>query len=139
MKPPSGMARSRLSAEQGRMKIEPQLQAPCTPDFPQTVSISTARFCGHTRCAVQAQEAAGRPQNKATRLTVGTSWGWVRPVVFALRRKSRRQDTRSHFVRGNSLTAFSETCGPFPQTIFIQYPRPTLHRHAKALGITCLP
>lgn len=53
-KPPSGTGRSSsFLATQARSTTEPQLQAPCTPTSPG--SLSTARFCGQTRCAVQAE------------------------------------------------------------------------------------
>lgn len=128
------MARSSLPVEQGRMKSQPQLQAPCAPDFPpNSLDFNCSILWSHQVC-IQAQEAAGQPRNKATLLTAGTSWGWVRTLVFATKWKSQGQDTQSHFVCGNSLTAFSETCGPFFQTIFIQYPPPMLHEACKGIG-----
>lgn len=56
-----------------------------------------------------------------------------------VRWKSRRQDTQSDFIRGNSLTAFLRNYSALLKIIFIQSPPPLYTRLSHALEIMSSP
>lgn len=108
------------------------------PRFPQTVSISTAQFCGQTRCAVQAQETATHPRNKAVLLTAGASRGRARTAVFASKTEELEAGHTERFYMGQLTHGILKKPRHIPQD-YLYRASPFYIRDANQLEIVCLP
>lgn len=120
MKPPSGMARSRFSAEQGRMKIEPQLQAPCTLDFPaNSLDFNCSILWSHQVCSSGSGSSQPAPKQSDTAncgdiLGLGENCGVC------------ESDGRAR-GRTHTVSLYAATHSPHSQKPAAHSPRPSLY------------
>lgn len=116
--PPSGTRQSRLSVEQGSIKTELWLQAPCTRDFPRQSLFQRLNSLVSPGMQFQAQETATQPQNKATLPAAGVSRHRVKTVVFVSKMEELGQDAQSNFPCGKSSGAFVKNYSTFLEAVF---------------------
>lgn len=120
--PASGTGWSRFSVEERSSRTELQQQAPCTPDFPRQSRFQLLNSVVRPGVQFRLRKRPPTPETKQYCWPRGHLGEGREQRCLLVRQKSWRQDTRSDFIWGNSLTAFSKNHGTFLKIIFIELP-----------------
>lgn len=102
------------------------------PRFPKTVSISTAQFCGQTRCAVSGS-GNRHPALKQSKVADrgGISVQGENSGVLTAEPEGRTH--RADFTCGNSFAALVKNCGTFLKVVLLPHNPQRWVRHSDPL------